>query len=76
MLKYLVDEAHARTRAIGFFACAAAIAIATGSNTVAKCIYAATLGGTAYAARFSLVSLVGLAALAAGLLAASAQMPG
>lgn len=55
---------------------AAAIAIATGSNTVAKCIYAATLGGTAYAARFSLVSLVGLAALAAGLLAASAQMPG
>lgn len=31
MLKYLVDEAHARTRAIGFFACAAAIAIASGS---------------------------------------------
>lgn len=55
---------------------AIAIAIAVGSNTVAKCVYAATLGGTAYAGRFSLVSLLALAALAAGLLAASAQMPG
>ncbi|ALA16133.1 hypothetical protein AL346_00385 [Chelatococcus sp. CO-6] len=55
---------------------AIAIAIAVGSNTIAKCVYAAMLGGRAYAGRFSLVSLLALAALAAGLLAASAQMPG
>jgi len=61
---------------LAFGAGAIAIAIAVGSNTIAKCVYAAMLGGRAYAGRFSLVSLLALAALAAGLLAASAQMPG
>jgi hypothetical protein len=31
MLKYLVDEAYAKTRAVGFFACAAVIAVTSGS---------------------------------------------